>query len=265
MSSDKMGRLAGKVAIITGGSSGVGRATCRRFAQEGAFVIVADINLDGAKMVAQELAGQGMAVHLDVASEEAWLYALNLAVDHGGKLDIVCNIAGVGKVGTIEELDLNDWQRMIAVNLTGTMLGCKLGLATILQSGGRGAIVNMNSIAGLAGMADIAGYGASKGGVTMLTKAMALHCCQKGYPVRCVSIHPTYIDTGMLDHNLMNTAGGYEERLQELGALIPIGRIATPEDVANAVLFAASDEAAMISGSSILVDGAQLAGLYNPG
>lgn len=255
-----MGRLTGKVAIITGGASGVGRATCIRFVQEGAFVIVADINLDGAKAVAQELGTQSTAVHLDVSSEESWRFALDLAVDSGSKLDIVCNIAGVGKIGTIEELQLDDWHRMIAVNLTGTMLGCKLGLQTIIRSGGRGAIINMNSIAGLAGMPDIAGYGASKGGVTTLTKSVALHCGQKGYPVRCVSIHPTYIDTGMLDRTTMEAAGGHASRLRELDALVPVGRIATPEDVANAVLFAASDEAVMISGSGILLDGAQLAG-----
>lgn len=263
MERNSSGRLAGKVALVTGGASGVGRATCRRFAQEGAFVVVADINLDGARAVANELGDRAAAVHLDVANQEAWRYALTLAVETGGKLDILCNIAGVGKVGTIEELHLDDWHAMIAVNLTGTMLGCKLGLDAILRSGGRGAIINMSSIGGVAGMPDVAGYCATKGGVTTLTKAVALHCGQKGYPVRCVSIHPTYIDTGMLDAGLMTAAGGHAARVAELGALVPVGRVATPEDVANAVLFAASDDAAMISGSGIWVDGAQLAGPWS--
>lgn len=258
-----MGRLEGKVALVTGGASGVGRATCRRFAAEGAHVVVADINQQGARVIAEQLGDAALCVVLDVSSEQSWRAALDTAVSWAGKLDIVCNIAGMGRVGTIEELTLDDWNAMIAVNLTGTMLGCKLGLDAILRSGGSGAIINMNSIGGLVGPADIAGYNATKGGVTTLTKAVALHCGAKNYPVRCVSIHPTYIDTAMLDPSAMANAGGHSERLRQLSAKVPIGRIATAEDVANAVLFAASDEAAMITGSGILVDGGQLAGPWD--
>jgi NAD(P)-dependent dehydrogenase (short-subunit alcohol dehydrogenase family) len=260
----KPGRLEGKIAFITGGASGVGRATCRRFATEGARVVVADINGDGASMVASSIGENAIGVSLDVSREQSWNEALAQSTRWAGRLDILCNIAGLGRAGSIEVLQLDDWQAMIAVNLTGTMLGCKLGLATILKSGGRGAIINMSSIGGLVGPADIAGYNATKGGVTMLTKSVALHCAAMGYPVRCVSIHPTYIDTGMLDADSMAAAGGRDARLKERAAMVPIGRIATADDVANAVVFAASDEAAMISGSGIIVDGAQLAGPWDP-
>lgn len=259
----RSGRLAGKTALVTGGASGVGRATCRRFVEEGARVLVADIDARGAE-VASTLGEAARFVRLDVSREDEWREALGEARTWAGKLDIVCNIAGLGRAGTIEDLTLDDWHAMIAVNLTGTMLGCKLGLAAIIASGGRGAIVNMSSIGGLVGPADIAGYNATKGGVTMLTKAVALHCAEKAYPVRCVSIHPTYIDTEMLNPGIEAAGGDRQARLGDLARLVPIGRIATPDDVANAVLFAASDEAGMISGSGIIVDGAQLAGPWEP-
>lgn len=253
-----VGRLHGKVALVTGGASGIGRATCRRFAAEGARLFVADIDLPGAKATAAGL--DAVAHHLDVTSEPAWEAAVEAAIAWGGKLDIVANIAGIGRGGSIEELELADWNAMIAVNLTGVMLGCKHGLRGIVRSGGAGAIINMSSIGGLVGPADIAGYNATKGGVTILTKSVAMHCAAKGYPVRCVSIHPTYVDSEMLDP-VAAAMGTTRAALTEgMAKLVPIGRVATPEDVANAVLFAASDEAAMISGSGLVVDGAQLAG-----
>lgn len=254
------GRLQGKVALVTGGASGIGRATCRRFAAEGARVFVADIDHSGAEAAAAEIGGAATAFRLDVTSEPAWEAAVDAAIGWGGKLDIVANIAGIGRSGTIEEIELGDWNAMIAVNLTGVMLGCKHGLGGIVRSGGRGAIVNMSSIGGLVGPADIAGYNATKGGVTILTKSVAMHCAARGYPVRCVSIHPTYVDSEMLDP-VAAAMGTTRQALTEgMAKLVPMGRVATPEDVASACLFAASDEAAMISGSAIIVDGAQLAG-----
>lgn len=254
------GRLHGKVALVTGGASGIGRAVCLRFAAEGARVFVADIDEGGARGVADTIGGTAAAHCLDVTSEPAWEAAVEAVIAWGGRLDIVSNIAGIGRGGTIEETSLDDWNAMVAVNLTGTMLGCKHGVRGIVASGGAGAIINMSSIGGLVGPADIAGYNATKGGVTILTKSVALHCAERGYPVRCVSIHPTYVDSEMLDPVAAAMRTTRAELTQAMAKLVPIGRVATPEDVANAVLFAASDEAAMISGSGILVDGAQLAG-----
>lgn len=252
--------LAGKTAFVTGGASGIGRSVCERMVAEGARVAVADVNEEAASAVASRLGGGAMAVLIDVSKEADWITGLKEVRSQFGRLDIVANIAGVGVGGTIEEIESDDWERMIAVNLTGAMWGCKHGLKAIVATGGRGAIVNMSSIGGLVGPPDIAGYAASKGGVTVLTKSVALHCAAQRYPVRCVSVHPTYVNSPMLDP-VAQEAGTSRAALTEgMAALVPMGRVAEPEDVANVVVFAASDAAAMVSGSAILVDGAQLAG-----
>lgn len=253
-------RFRGKTVFVTGGASGIGRATARRFVAEDARVIIADINEEQARTIAAELGGNAMAMRVDVSSEPAWEQAMQDTLAWAGRLDIMCNIAGIGRGGNIEEITLEDWNAMIAVNLTGTMLGCKHGVRTIASSGGNGAIINMSSIGGLVGPADIAGYNATKGGVTILTKSVALHCAQRRYPIRCVSIHPTYVDSEMLDPVAAAAGVTRQSLTAAMAQQVPIGRVATPDDVASAVLFAASDEASMISGSGIIVDGAQLAG-----
>ena len=254
------GRISGKTVFVTGGASGIGRATVRRMIAEEAQVVIADIDEDRAKALADELGRDAMALRLDVSSEPSWVQGMKDTLAWAGRLDVVCNIAGIGRGGTIEDTALEDWDAMIAVNLTGTMLGCKHGVRTIASSGGSGAIINMSSIGGLVGPADIAGYNATKGGVTILTKSVALHCAQRGYPIRCISIHPTFVDSEMLDP--VAAAAGVTRQVLTgaMAKLVPMGRVATPDDVASAVLFAASDEASMISGSAIIVDGAQLAG-----
>jgi len=252
-------RMGGKVALVTGGGSGIGRAVCRRFAEEGARVIVADIDEEAAAVTAAPLAG-ATARRIDVTMEAEWIAAVAAAIEDHGRLDVVANIAGIGIGGSIEDFDLAGWRKMVDVNLTGVMLGCKHGIAGIVRSGGSGAIVNMSSIAGIAPPPDVPGYAATKGGVTTLTRSVALHCAARGYPIRCVSIHPTYVDTEMLDPVAAASGKGRAELVAHMARQVPVGRVATPIDVANAILFAASDEAAMISGSAILVDGAQLAG-----
>ncbi|MFT6286536.1 MAG: NAD(P)-dependent dehydrogenase (short-subunit alcohol dehydrogenase family) [Alcanivorax sp.] len=254
-----MGRLAGKVALITGAASGIGYATARKMINEGAQVLATDIN--GARVIetALSLGDHAEGFEMDVSSEQAWENTTHYAVERFGKLDIVCNIAGIGFPGSIRDLEMSHWNTMIAVNLTGTMLGCKYGIAAIGDSGGSGAIINVSSIGGLAGISDIAGYCATKGGVTTLTKSVAMFCAEQRLPIRCVSIHPTYVDTEMLD-DIADTIGSRQVMLDAMANEVPIGRVAKPEDVANTIAFAASDEAAMISGSALLVDGAQLAG-----
>lgn len=254
-----MGRLAGKVAIVTGAGSGIGRATALRFAAEGARLLAADIDEAAAQRTAGRIGPAALPFILDVASEPGWEQAVESAIGAFGRLDIVCNIAGIGMGGTIEEVELDGWNAMLAVNLTGTMLGCKHGVKGIVRSGGSGAIVNVSSLGGLVGVADIAGYCASKGGVTTLTKSVALHCAGRGYPIRCVSIHPTYVDTEMLDP-VAEAFGDRAALIAGMAAQVPMGRVCTPDDIAGAILFAASDDAAMVSGSGLIVDGAQLAG-----
>jgi len=254
-----MGRLIGKVALITGAASGIGYATARKMIAEGAKVLAADIN--GPKVIekALTLGENAEGFQMDVSSPEGWADATRYAVDKFGKLDIVCNVAGIGFPGSIQDLEMSHWNTMIAVNLTGVMLGCKYGIAAIDSSGGSGAIINVSSIGGLVGVSDIAGYCATKGGVTTLTKSVAMFCAEQRLPIRCVSIHPTYVDTEMLD-DVADVIGSRKLMLETMANEVPIGRVAKPEDVANTIAFAASDEAGMISGSGLLVDGAQLAG-----
>ena len=252
-------RLAGKVALITGAASGIGRATARLFAREGARLLVSDVNSTGLEETTATIGDAAVPLRMDVSSEDDWIAATRKAAYTLGKLDIVANIAGIGFPGSIEDVRLEEFEKMVAVNLTGVMLGCKHGVRTISASGGTGAIVNVSSIGGLVGAADIAGYCATKGGVTTLTKSVALHCAAQGLPIRCVSVHPTYVDSEMLDP-IAEQFDNREQMLAGMAREVPIGRVATPEDVARTIVFAASDDAAMISGSALLVDGAQLAG-----
>ncbi|MEM7708566.1 MAG: SDR family oxidoreductase [Pseudomonadota bacterium] len=262
-----MGRLAEKVALITGAGSGIGRETVRRFVAEGAKVVAADIDQDGMNRTlalcmdheTRDISPVASCL-LDVRNREDWQAGLAMARERFSKVDIVANIAGIGVAGSIEELKLEDFQRMVDVNLTGVVLGCQEGIKAINASGGAGAIINMSSIGGLVGPSDITGYCATKGGVTTLTKSVAMHCAEKRYPIRCLSIHPTYVDTEMLDPVASELGIDRVDLTKGMAAHVPMGRVATPQDIANVVVFAASDEAAMVSGSSLIADGAQLAG-----
>ncbi len=253
------GRLSGKIALLSGGGGGIARRTAERFVAEGAHVVLADINPDLAQAAAAPLGDSAIAIRMDVRDEADWTAAVDLAINRFGKLDIVCNIAGYGIPATIETMAMADYHNQIAVNLTGTVIGCKIGLAGILKSGGAGAIVNISSLAALIGPADAAAYSASKGGVTALTRTIAMHCAQERYPVRCVAIHPTFVDTPNLDP-AAEMVGDRQTLLAHLARQVPMGRVCTADDIASAILFVASDEAAMISGSDIIIDGAQSAG-----
>jgi len=252
------GRLEGKVAIVTGGASGIGRATCELFAKEGAVVIVADIDLDGAHATAESIGSAATAFDLDVSSEAAWERLFAHCLETQNRTDILVNCAGTGRAGNFEDLSLEDWNAMVAVNLTGVFLGCKHGVKTMRQAGNGGSIVNISSIAGLVGGEDIAGYSATKGGVTMLTKSVALHGAP--YGVRCNSIHPTYVDSEMLDP-VAEMFPDRETMLAGMAELVPLGRVAVPKDIAYTILFLASEESAMVTGSALIADGGQLAGL----
>jgi 3(or 17)beta-hydroxysteroid dehydrogenase len=254
------GRLRGKVALVTGGGSGIGRAICTLFASEGAHVLVIDLNGAGAAATAALLGDTASAHEMDVTSEPGWQNLTAACLDRDGRLDLLVNCAGIGRAGNFEELSLEDWNAQIAVNLTGVFLGCKHGVKAMRKAGHGGSIVNISSIAGLVGGDDIAGYSASKGGVTMLTKSVALHCAKYRTGIRCNSVHPTYVDSEMLDP-VAATFPSRAAMIAGMAEAVPLGRIAKPADVANACLFLASDEAGMVSGSSLLVDGAQLAGL----
>ncbi|MCF7982365.1 MAG: glucose 1-dehydrogenase [Pseudomonadales bacterium] len=255
-----MTRLTGKVALVTGGASGIGRAACERLAQEGARVLVTDINQPGGIATVESIGKSAIFQFLDVSQESDWVAAVEQAITSFGRLDIVVNCAGIGFSCHAEEIELTAWNQIVAVNLTGTMLGCKHGIRAIKQSDGGGSIINISSVGGLLGTSDLAAYCATKGGVTLLTKAVALDCAELDYGIRCNSIHPTYVDTEMLDP-VAEMIGSREQMVSTMVRNVPLGRLATAQDIANSVLFLASDEAAMITGTSFLVDGGTTAGM----
>ncbi|MBL4894725.1 MAG: SDR family NAD(P)-dependent oxidoreductase, partial [Emcibacter sp.] len=182
-----MNRFKGRTAIITGGASGIGRATSVQLANEGCHVIVADINFDTAEKVAKSLSTDSIGFKLDVSSEDGWIDIMKCAEETFGGLDILVNSAGIGSAGDFEDMPLSDWDAMISVNLTGTFLGCQKAIKLMKKSVKPAVIANVSSLGGLVGGEDIAGYCASKGGVTLLTKSVALYCAGKGYDIRCNS------------------------------------------------------------------------------
>lgn len=250
-------RVAGKIALVTGAASGIGRAIARELAEQGATVLVADIDENTALAVVAEIVdagGSAEAVALDVTEEDQWVDAVDGAVERHGRLDILVNNAGIGGGdSSIEEMTVQNWRRIQEVNSEGVMLGCKHGVRAMKATGG-GSIVNMSSIAGIVGAPQLSAYCASKGAVRMLTKSVALHCARKGYGIRCNSVHPSYTDTPMVDR--MVAAHHDPERLRTaLTSASPLGRMGAPADVAGAVLYLASDDAAFVTGSELVVDG----------
>lgn len=252
--------LESKVALVTGGASGIGRASCEALAAQGAQVLVADINESGGRQTEANIGPAASFQYLDVTREEDWERATTAAIALFGRLDIVVNCAGIGFSCHAEDIDLESWNRIVAVNLTGTMLACKHAIRAIKQFDGGGSIVTISSIAGLLGTSDLAAYCATKGGVTLLTKAVALDCAELGYGIRCNAIHPTYVDTEMLDP-VAAMVGNRDAMLAGMIENVPLGRLATAQDIANSVVFLVSDDAAMITGSVFTVDGGTTAGM----
>ena len=252
--------LTGRVALVTGGASGIGRASAHALAAQGARVIVADINETGGVETAETIGNAAGFVHLDVTDEAAWCRALDYVISTEGGLDILANVAGIGTGGDFEDLALSDWHRMMAVNATGPYLGCKHAIRAMAGSGRPGAIINVGSIAADRAAPDLVGYCASKGALRMLSKSVALHCAHKGYPIRCNAVHPTYVDSEMLDP-IADLYGSREAMVQAMSRLVPLGRLAKPADIAAAVVFLASDGAAMITGTELFVDGGHTAGV----
>ncbi|MCW5731225.1 MAG: glucose 1-dehydrogenase [Alphaproteobacteria bacterium] len=248
-----MNRLAGKVALVTGGASGLGRQSAIRMAEEGAKVAVADLNHAGAEIVAREIGASAIALALDVTSESQWQAAIGATLAAFGKLNVLLNSAGVGVNKDIENTTMEEWRFVNGVNLDGTFLGCKHGVIA-MKAHPPGSIINISSVSGLVGGHNLAAYNASKGGVRLLSKSVALHCARKGYSIRCNSLHPTFIDTPMV--RAMFTGRPDAERVrQKLEAQVPLGHIGEPDDIAWAVVYLASDESKFVTGAEFVVDG----------
>jgi len=247
------GRLTGKAAFITGGASGLGRAMAEAFAAEGARVAIADIDRARGEEAARRIGSAAIFLAHDVTSEEQWIANLAAAASAFGRLDTLVNNAGVGTRGTVESTSLEEWRRIHAVNLDGPFLGCKHAIALIAKAGG-GAIINISSVAGLIGARDSAAYCSSKGGVRLLSKSVAMHCAHRRNGVRCNSIHPVYTDTPMVEQMLAEARN--PERMREaMKAMIPLGRLGTPQELAAMAVYLASDEAAFVTGAEFVFDG----------
>jgi NAD(P)-dependent dehydrogenase (short-subunit alcohol dehydrogenase family) len=244
-------RLQNKVALITGAAVGIGAEIAKRFAAEGAQVVIGDVNAVEAQTTAERIrrsGGSARSVPLDVTREESWREALDGIRTAEGRLDVLVNNAGITKRIPITEMPLEDFERIMAVNVRGVFLGIKHALPFMKQHGG-GSIVNISSICGLVGhKLTNETYTTSKGAVTLLTKSVAVRHARDN--IRCNSIHPGTVDTPMVQA-LFTDPEKKRERLEE----VPLGRLATAQDVANAALFLASDEAGFITGAALPVDG----------
>jgi NAD(P)-dependent dehydrogenase (short-subunit alcohol dehydrogenase family) len=252
-------RLSGKVALITGAAQGLGAAIAMRFREEGAFVFVCDVNEAEGKRTAGRLdalepaqgrprEGGAAFLPLDVASEESWLSALAAVRAERGRLDVLVNNAGINIRKNIEEMPVESLEAMLAVNVKGPFLGIKHALP-LMRAGGGGTILNMSSICGLVGHRYTnEAYVATKGALTLLTKAVAVRCAKDN--IRCNSVHPSTVDTPLVRAMLADPERR-AERLEE----VPLGRLASEADVAEAFVFLASDEASFVNGAAFPVDG----------
>jgi len=251
-------RVDNKVALVTGGGSGIGEAICMRLAEEGASVVVADINESNARRVAGAIGAAALAIHQDVTSEERWQEVVAEIIERFGRLDILVNNAGIAVVGTVEDTSLADWRATQNVNLDAVFLGTR-EVIKVMKAGG-GSIINISSIEGIIGDPAVAAYNASKGGVRIFTKSVALHCAAEGYPIRVNSVHPGFIATAMVTDALASMAEDESETFQErIMANIPMGRMGEPLDIANGVLFLASEESRYMTGSELVIDGGYIA------
>lgn len=259
-----MNRVENKVIIVTGGAGDLGGAAASLLAKEGGRVAVTDIDGEKGNKVVEAIrrdGGQAFFVEHDVTREESWREAIQKTVAAFGKLDVLVNNAGVFSRKPIEDIELDEWNWLMDVNLNGVFLGTKHAIGAMKKTGG-GSIINISSVAGLVGMvADTAAYAASKGAVRLFTKSAAIQCSKAGhdYNIRVNSIHPGFIMTPMLEKvfltEMESTGRTYEEVKSAREEWVPLGRLGTPEDIAKAILFLASDDSSYMTGTELVVDG----------
>lgn len=255
-----MKRFEGKVAVVTGASRGIGLATAKRLAQEGATVVATDIANEDLDAAVAALVTEGLSVKaatLDVTRRDQWSEVITDVQDAHGRLDILVNNAGTGDFVDIEATTPEQWRRVTSVNLEGTFFGTQAGIAAMKENGG--AIINVASIAANVAEPLLAAYCATKGGVRQLTMAAAVDCARKGYKIRINSIHPGYTNTKLVHDALASLGDKAAEFAEAATKAIPVGRLAEPDEIAGPIAFLASDDAAYMVGSELVVDGGFIA------
>lgn len=256
-----MKRVQDKVAVITGGARGLGLASVERLCEEGARVLFTDLDVAEGDLQCARLGGLGYTVAFemqDVTRQEQWGPVLDSAIARWGRLDVLVNNAGIGVIGDIENCSLADWRKTLSVNLDGVFMGTQAAIARMKTSGG--SIINMASIEGIIGEPLVTAYNASKGGVRLLTKSAATHCARKGYGIRINNVCPGFVATQMVAGAAAQMQPQDAQAwAQTLIARIPQGRFASPPEIAQAVLFLASDESSYMTGSDLVIDGGHTA------
>lgn len=255
------GRVAGKIALITGAAQGLGLATARKLAEHGARVVLTDINTKGAEAAAAEInkthQGRAAAFHQDVTSEAQWIETIDKVGATFGGLHVLVNNAGISGGSSVTETPYEVFKKIHTVDVDSVFLGCKYAIPlmakTVKDTKLGGSIVNISSIAGIIAAHNQVSYNSAKAAVRHLSKSVALHCAKQQTGIRCNSVHPVFIKTPILDPLVARF--GEEEAYAKLGRQIPLGHIGEPDDIAYAVLFLASDESKMITGTELKVDG----------
>ena len=258
-----MGQMQGKVAIVTGGASGIGAACATTLARKGAKVVVTDLDDAGGQAIVDEIgsaSGEALFLHQDVSLEESWPGVIEATERRFGHLDVMVANAGIGILCKAIEMSLADWRRQTAVNLDGVFLSVKYTVPAMRRTGG-GSIIIMSSVAGLRGSAGLAGYCATKGGVRLFAKAVAMECAAAGDGIRINTVHPGVIDTPIWTKIPTSTGSNAPIDPDEVArAGVPLGKAGQAQDIANGVLFLASDAFSYMTGAELVIDGGMTGG-----
>ncbi len=257
-----MGRVHGKIALVTGGAGGIGRAIAQRLAENGAKIVIADLAVEAGEHTAAELRRGGadiVFIHHDVSNEESWSGAIGKTMQAYGKLDVLVNSAGIfSDVGQpFDAITFGEWRRIMSINLDGVFLGTRSGVRCMKATGG-GSIINIASTASYIGTKAGAAYGASKGGVRVLTIQAAFSCAKHAYNIRVNSISPGYVWTPAIEAKVVADVGSRSAALEAVASRNPLGLVAEPDDVAWAAVYLASDESRMITATDLVIDGGML-------
>lgn len=254
-----MGRVSNKVIIITGAASGLGKADAIRLSDEGAKLVLTDINVQEGEQVVKECKNEALFFEQDVSQENSWSDLIKTTLSEFGKLDVLVNNAGIAQIGNIESTTTDQWRDILRVNLDSVFFGCRAAIPEMSKSGG-GSIINMSSTTALIGLSPYLAYSAAKGGIRSMTKSIAIHCQEQKNNIRCNSIHPGSIFTPMVDDALKNLVGIKLMDQDDPEATRKAMGIGEPLDVANLVLFLASEESKHINGAELVIDNGATAG-----